>query len=296
MGSIKSFLIILFILVAFGANAQVNDSIRIIPNFQLNDYRHYRVTQIEKREDIIDTLVMDFNMSVYEMTDNVFRLRYNIEKPLPREKKGLYGGFSGLFELYTTKDFYNFFEKESVKFDLNRITYKVDTVYSQPFEQPLRDMAINFFQGLAKEKGEDYDTYADSLQIMLDNVIGKLSNEILNYLVEGVTEYYGRTFANGVGEIRKVEELVDLVVEELTDDGETVTHKEDLDPYVQVYQTQASIDDGVINFGYKEASVIDDIFNEAEGTFDTHGWPIRLYKKYGFGNYYSITIIQVVNP
>ena len=140
----------------------------------------------------------------------------------------------------------------------------------------------------------------DSIKVMIDYMIGGLSHEFLSYLVEGVQNQFGKTFANGNGLVRQVEEFDDAVIEERNDDDEVVVRREPLHPIITEYSTQAHIDSkGNINYKQirQSQSPVDDLIDEQEGYFDSNGWPIMLYKKHGVNNHFAITtIIEVINP
>ncbi len=300
----KILLIILLSLAAFSGKAQSSDSIKIVPNFHLNECRHYRLTQIDAHENVNDTTMMHFSLSVKDITDNHYRLLYKMYRPTSNHYKSPFNDLAADLELENSVGFYDFFENQGFEFDLNKETYKIDEIYSQPFEQPfkamLNDILLKEVLKDAEESNVSNKSIPDSIEVMIDYMVGGLSHEFLSYLIEGVQNQFGKTFANGIGLVRQVEEFDDAVIKELNDDDEVVVRREPLDPIITEYSTQAHIDsEGNINYKQIRQSKIpvDDLIDEQEGTFDPSGWPIILYKKHGLGNQLSTTvIIEVINP
>ena len=300
----KILLIILLSLAVFGGKAQNCDSIKIVPNFHLNECRHYRLTQIDAHENVNDTTMMHFSLSVKDITDNHYRLLYKMYRPTSNHYKSPFSDLAAEFELSDSVGFYDFFENQGFEFDLNRENYKIDEIYSQPFEQPfkamLNDILLKEVLKDAEESNVSNKSIPDSIKVMIDYMIGGLSHEFLSYLVEGVQNQFGKTFANGNGLVRQVEEFDDAVIEERNDDDEVVVRREPLHPIITEYSTQAHIDsEGNINYKQirQSKSPVDDLIDEQEGTFDPSGWPIMLYTKHGLGNHLATTIIiEVINP
>lgn len=295
----KKILLIIFLsLAAFSGKAQNCDSIKIVPNFHLNECRHYRLTQIDAHENVNDTTIMHFSLSVKDITDNHYRLLYKMYRPTSNHYKSPFSDLAAEFELSDSVGFYDFFENQGFEFDLNRENYKIDEIYSQPFEQPFKAMFTDILLKEAEKSDVSNKLIPDSIKVMIDYMIGGLSHEFLSYLVEGVQNQFGKTFANGIGLLRKVDD--DDVIEELNDDGEVVVRREPLDSIITEYSTQAHIDnEGKINYKQtrQSKSPVDDLIDEQEGYFDSSGWPIMLYKKHGVNNLFAITtIIEVINP
>ena len=300
----KILLIILLSLAAFSGKAQSSDSIKIVPNFHLNECRHYKLTQISAHDNGNDTTMMHFSLSVKDITDNHYRLLYKMYRPTSNHYKSPFSDLAAEFELSDSVGFYDFFENQGFEFDLNRENYKIDEIYSQPFEQPfkamLNDILLKEVLKDAEESNVSNKSIPDSIKVMIDYMIGGLSHEFLSYLVEGVQNQFGKTFANGNGLVRQVEEFDDAVIEERNDDDEVVVRREPLHPIITEYSTQAHIDsEGNINYKQirQSKSPVDDLIDEQEGTFDPSGWPIMLYTKHGLGNHLATTIIiEVINP
>ena len=296
----KILLILILSLAAFGGKAQNCDSIKIVPNFHLNECRHYRLTQIDAHENVNDTTMMHFSLSVKDINSNHYRLLYKMYRPTSNHYKSPFSDLAAEFELSDSVGFYDFFENQGFEFDLNRENYKIDEIYSQPFEQPFKAMFTDILLKEAEKSDVSNKLIPDSIKVMIDYMIGGLSHEFLSYLVEGVQNQFGKTFANGNGLVRQVEEFDDDVIEELNDDGEVVVRREPLDSIITEYSTQAHIDsEGKINYKQtrQSKSPVDDLIDEQEGYFDSNGWPIMLYKKHGVNNHFAITtIIEVINP
>ena len=294
----KILLILILSLAAFGGKAQNCDSIKIVPNFHLNECRHYRLTQIDAHDNGNDTTMMHFSLSVKDITDNHYRLLYKMYRPTSNHYKSPFSDLAAEFELSDSVGFYDFFENQGFEFDLNRENYKIDEIYSQPFEQPFKAMLTDILLKEAEKSDVSNKLIPDSIKVMIDYMIGGLSHEFLSYLVEGVQNQFGKTFANGIGLLRKVDD--DDVIEELNDDGEVVVRREPLDSIITEYSTQAHIDnEGKIKYKQtrQSKSPVDDLIDEQEGYFDSNGWPIMLYKKHGVNNHFAITtIIEVINP
>ena len=300
----KILLITILSLAAFGGKAQNCDSIKIVPNFHLNECRHYRLTQIDAHENVNDTTMMHFSLSVKDITDNHYRLLYKMYRPTSNHYKSPFNDLAADLELENSVGFYDFFENQGFEFDLNKETYKIDEIYSQPFEQPfkamLNDILLKEVLKDAEESNVSNKSIPDSIEVMIDYMVGGLSHEFLSYLVEGVQNQFGKTFANGIGLVRQVEEFDDALIEERNDDDEVVVRREPLHPIITEYSTQAHIDSkGNINYKQirQSQSPVDDLIDEQEGYFDSNGWPIMLYKKHGVNNHFAITtIIEVINP
>ena len=301
----KILLITILSLAALSGKAQSCDSIKIVPNFHLNECRHYRLTQINSYDNGNngnDTTMMHFSLSVKDITDNHYRLLYKMYRPTSNHYKSLTYELASYFEHLDSVGFYDFFENQGFEFDLNRENYKIDEIYSQPFEQPfkamLNDILLKEVLKDAEESNVSNKSIPDSIKVMIDYMVGGLSHAFLPYLIEGIQNQFGKTFANGIGLLRKVDD--DDVIEELNDDGEVVVRREPLDPIITEYSTQAHIDsEGNINYKQirQSKSPVDDLIDEQEGTFDPSGWPIMLYTKHGLGNYLATTIIiEVINP
>ena len=294
----KILLITILSLAVFSGKAQNCDSIKIVPNFHLNECRHYRLTQIDAHENVNDTTMMHFSLSVKDITDNHYRLLYKMYRPTSNHYKSPFSDLAAEFELSDSVGFYDFFENQGFEFDLNRENYKIDEIYSQPFEQPFKAMFTDILLKEAEKSDASNKSIPDSIKVMIDYMIGGLSHEFLSYLVEGVQNQFGKTFANGIGLLRKVDD--DDVIEELNDDGEVVVRREPLDSIITEYSTQAHIDnEGKIKYKQtrQSKSPVDDLIDEQEGYFDSNGWPIMLYKKHGVNNHFAITtIIEVINP
>ena len=300
----KILLITILSLAALSGEAQSSDSIKIVPNFHLNECRHYRLTQINSYDNGNDTTMMHFSLSVKDITDNHYRLLYKMYRPTSNHYKSPFSDLAAEFELSDSVGFYDFFENQGFEFDLNRENYKIDEIYSQPFEQPfkamLNDILLKEVLKDAEESNVSNKSIPDSIKVMIDYMVGGYSHEFLSYLVEGVQNQFGKTFANGIGLVRQVEEFDDALIEERNDDDEVVVRREPLHPIITEYSTQAHIDSkGNINYKQirQSKSPVDDLIDEQEGTFDPSGWPIILYKKHGLGNYLATTIIiEVINP
>ena len=221
-------------------------------------------------------------------------------RPTSNHYKSPFSDLAAEFELSDSVGFYDFFENQGFEFDLNRENYKIDEIYSQPFEQPFKAMFTDILLKEAEKSDVSNKLIPDSIKVMIDYMIGGLSHEFLSYLVEGVQNQFGKTFANGNGLVRQVEEFDDAVIEERNDDDEVVVRREPLHPIITEYSTQAHIDSkGNINYKQirQSQSPVDDLIDEQEGTFDPSGWPIMLYKKHGVNNHFAITtIIEVINP
>ena len=300
----KILLILILSLAAFGGKAQNCDSIKIVPNFHLNECRHYRLTQIDAHENGNDTTMMHFSLSVKDITDNHYRLLYKMYRPTSNHYKSPFNDLAADLELENSVGFYDFFENQGFEFDLNKETYKIDEIYSQPFEQPfkamLNDILLKEVLKDAEESNVSNKSIPDSIEVMIDYMVGGLSHEFLSYLIEGVQNQFGKTFANGIGLVRQVEEFDDDVIEERNDEDEVVVRREPLHPIITEYSTQAHIDSkGNINYKQirQSQSPVDDLIDEQEGYFDSNGWPIMLYKKHGVNNHFAITtIIEEINP
>ena len=296
----KILLIILLSLAVFSGKAQNCDSIKIVPNFHLNECRHYRLTQIDAHENVNDTTIMHFSLSVKDITDNHYILLYKMYRPTSNHYKSLTYELASYFEHLDSFGFYDFFENQGFEFNLNRENYKIDEIYSQPFEQPFKAMFTDILLKEAEKSDVSNKLIPDSIKVLIDYMIGGLSHEFLSYLVEGVQNQFGKTFANGNGLVRQVEEFDDAVIKEFNDDDEVVVRREPLHPIITEYSTQAHIDsEGNINYKQirQSQSPVDDLIDEQEGTFDPSGWPIMLYKKHGVNNHFAITtIIEVINP
>ena len=300
----KILLILILSLAAFGGKAQNCDSIKIVPNFHLNECRHYRLTQIDAHENVNDTTMMHFSLSVKDITDTHYRLLYKMYRPTSNHYKSPFNDLAADLELENSVGFYDFFENQGFEFDLNKETYKIDEIYSQPFEQPfkamLNDILLKEVLKDAEESNVSNKSIPDSIEVMIDYMVGGLSHEFLSYLIEGVQNQFGKTFANGIGLVRQVEEFDDDVIEERNDDDEVVVRREPLHPIITEYSTQAHIDSkGNINYKQirQSQSPVDDLIDEQEGYFDSNGWPIMLYKKHGVNNHFAITtIIEEINP
>ena len=300
----KILLITILSLAAFSGKAQSSDSIKIVPNFHLNECRHYRLTQIDAHENVNDTTLMHFSLSVKDITDNHYRLLYKMYRPTSNHYKSPFNDLAADLELENSVGFYDFFENQGFEFDLNKETYKIDEIYSQPFEQPFKaminDILLKEVLKDAEESNVSNKSIPDSIEVMIDYMVGGLSHEFLSYLIEGVQNQFGKTFANGIGLVRQVEEFDDALIEERNDDDEVVVRREPLHPIITEYSTQAHIDSkGNINYKQirQSQSPVDDLIDEQEGYFDSNGWPIMLYKKHGVNNHFAITtIIEVINP
>ena len=219
-------------------------------------------------------------------------------RPTSNHYKSPFSDLAAEFELSDSVGFYDFFENQGFEFDLNRENYKIDEIYSQPFEQPFKAMFTDILLKEAEKSDASNKSIPDSIKVMIDYMIGGLSHEFLSYLIEGIQNQFGKTFANGIGLLRKVDD--DDVIEELNDDGEVVVRREPLDSIITEYSTQAHIDnEGKIKYKQtrQSKSPVDDLIDEQEGYFDSNGWPIMLYKKHGVNNHFAITtIIEVINP
>ena len=225
-------------------------------------------------------------------------------RPTSNHYKSPFNDLAADLVLENSVGFYDFFENQGFEFDLNKETYKIDEIYSQPFEQPfkamLNDILLKEVLKDAEESNVSNKSIPDSIEVMIDYMVGGLSHEFLSYLIEGVQNQFGKTFANGIGLVRQVEEFDDALIEERNDDDEVVVRREPLDSIITEYSTQAHIDnEGNINYKQirQSKSPVDDLIDEQEGYFDSNGWPIMLYKKHGVNNHFAITtIIEVINP
>ena len=294
----KILLIILLSLAVFSGKAQNCDSIKIVPNFHLNECRHYRLTQIDAHENVNDTTMMHFSLSVKDINSNHYRLLYKMYRPTSNHYKSPFSDLAAEFELSDSVGFYDFFENQGFEFDLNRENYKIDEIYSKPLEQAFKKMMADILLKETEKSDASNKSIPDSIKFMIDYMVGGLSHAFLPYLIEGIQNQFGKTFANGIGLLRKVDD--DDVIEELNDDGEVVVRREPLDSIITEYSTQAHIDSkGNINYKQirQSQSPVDDLIDEQEGTFDPSGWPIMLYTKHGLGNHLATTIIiEVINP
>lgn len=185
----KILLITILSLAVFSGKAQSSDSIKIVPNFHLNECRHYRLTQINSYDNGNDTTMMHFSLSVKDITDNHYRLLYKMYRPTSNHYKSPFSDLAAEFELSDSVGFYDFFENQGFEFDLNRENYKIDEIYSQPFEQPfkamLNDILLKEVLKDAEESNVSNKSIPDSIKVMIDYMVGGYSHEFLSYLIEG---------------------------------------------------------------------------------------------------------------
>ena len=192
----------LLIMSSMDATAQANDSIRIVPNFNVGDSRTYLVSIVnrfgEQYEEIssvkyhftVESIDND-HIGMYFIADE---MKYEMPQEIPTVE---------------AKMILDFFSNKGFRFSLNRHDLTVDSISASELKEPFKDYLSQFYRQLATQftDSDQAEIEKHIKEVITDDFLNERMTELLKSMISTFTDQYGYILPLGDGQW--IEDVVD---------------------------------------------------------------------------------------
>ena len=213
----------LLIMSSMDAIAQANDSIRIVPNFNVGDSRTYLVTTVNEMKDLYTEVTsVEYRFTVESVDENhygIYFIAQNMKFEMPK----------GIPESETRRVL-DFFCDKGFTFFFNRHELSVDSVCGSELKEPLRDYFSKFFTEMLSHEMDSSEIALQIEKELTDEVLNETARQLMQKMVSSLTDQYGRTLPIDEAQWTEIddEDTIDepMVIDTVAVDLSTVEDRE----------------------------------------------------------------------
>ena len=166
----------LLIMSSMDAIAQANDSIRIVPNFNVGDSRTYLVTTVNEMKDLYTEVTsVEYRFTVESVDENhygIYFIAQNMKFEMPK----------GIPESETRRVL-DFFCDKGFTFFFNRHELSVDSVCGSELKEPLRDYFSKFFTEMLSHEMDSSEIALQIEKELTDEVLNETARQLMQKMV-----------------------------------------------------------------------------------------------------------------